>query len=129
MKRKIRGVLTMFFVLCTVVAIGGCGNDTAQQIPEQEVASVITEPAPTAPPEYITFNGESIRLQDYASLVSLFEQFSYEDVIVEDEDDFIDAAEEYDLEHLSELYSYIDSLSVSEAGELHRIMLEALNNA
>ena len=83
---------------------------------------------PTRPPEYIVFNDENISLSDYASLISLYGQLSYENVSVEDRDDFAAAAERYDPEQLYDLYDFIASLPEAEANELHRIMLEALNN-
>lgn len=129
MKHKKNGVLTVLCALCAVFAVSGCGEETAEQMPEQIKVSDAAVTDPTVPPEYIVFNGESIRLRDYASLISLFGQLSYENVTIEDEADFIDAAEEYDLEHLYNLYNFIDSLPDSEAGKLHRIMIEALNNA
>ena len=129
MKRKIKEILITLCVIGTVFAVSGCEEQTAEHMPDQPAVSVTAEPESTAPPDFIVFNDERIRLRDYASLISFFGQLSYENVTIEDEGDFIDVAEEYGLENLYDLYSYINSLSDPEAGDLHRIMLEALNNA
>ncbi len=128
MKYKIMMILTVLCVSCVALVTSGCVDRAAEHTQEQ-IAVSAAAPESTESPEYMVFNDESIRLRDYASLISLFGQLSYENVTIEDEDDFIDAASEYDMEHLSDLYSYISSLSNSDAAELHRIMLEALNNA
>ncbi len=120
MKCKAQVGLYAAAMLCIALALGSCGERASEQ-----AAVRVT---PTRPPEYIVFNDENISLSDYASLISLYGQLSYENVSVEDRDDFAAAAERYDLEQLYDLYDFIASLPEAEANELHRIMLEALNN-
>lgn len=117
-------------VLIMSAALAGCGGNNINDAAAGSGASVAaTEEVPQREtPQYIVFNDESISLEEYASLIAFYEQLSFDNAVIEDESDFIDAAEQYDMEHLYALYEFINSLSAEEAGELHRTALEALNS-
>ena len=129
MKRNMLKLLFVFSIMCTVSVMTGCGEAVPEAAPETETAAASAEPAATAQPEDIVFNGESIDLGNYISLMALYQQMSFDNVVIESNADFLEEAGRYDREDLYELHEFIDSLTVSEAGELHRIALEALNNS
>ena len=126
MNVKLQKTLLAASVLCIILAAIGCGGKSAARM-TAPAAVEIKDFAKT--PEYVVFNGRNINLNEYISLISLCEQLSFENIIIENDSDFIEAAKQYNLEHLYSLYEYINSLSSAEAGELSGIIFEELNNS
>lgn len=128
MRIKILKLLCMFCMLCVTALFSGCGGNDAEQDATPESATAVPEATAETPLDSIVFNDEEISLNDYVSLMSLYEQISFDNVIIEDNYDFMETAEQYGREDLYELHEFIDALSASEAGQLHRIALGILNN-
>ena len=128
MKRKIFRLLFVFCMMSTVSVMTGCGEAVPEAAPETAVSMASTAPSAVERPEDIIFNGESISLNEYVSLMALYQQMSFDNVVIESNSDFLEEAGQYGGEELYDLHEFIDSLTASEAGELHRIALQALNN-
>ncbi len=101
-------------LICALVCLAGCGEKNGRP------AAVVGEEI-TRPPEYIVFDGESISLDDYASLTSLYESSSFNETEIADGAELSDG--------MYELHEFISSLSAAEAGALSKAALGALNRS
>ena len=76
--------------------------------------------------DVIIFKNTTVDPKQYAGLIAFYEQMSFNEVPIECDSDFLNAARQYNQEELYDLHIFVNSLTNEEQGKLFSLVLEKL---
>lgn len=123
----IRGtnIIASVIILAAVLPLAACSGGTDDiNTNENTAAAPISSSKPAV--EVINFQGYSVNVREFASLISFFEELTFNQTELEAAEDIFSATEGYNEKALYDLYVFYDSLTDSEAAQLYAAVLENL---